>query len=125
MPIKNGDDWNIAANSLAELNEEWEDYEDENYYFIDPDSSGNDRVIDDTDAGWKADLARKEIGNYFKTKKEAEKAVEKLKVWKRLKDKGFQPVSFITQNSDREVVVHYICEQHLDEKELTTVFGSE
>ena len=30
------------------------------------------------------------IGNYFKTKKEAEKAVEKLKAWKRLKDKGFR-----------------------------------
>ena len=31
----------------------------------------------------------KEIGNYFKTKEEAEKAVEKLNAWKRLKDKGF------------------------------------
>lgn len=29
-----------------------------------------------------------EIGNYFETKKEAEKAVEKLKAWKRLKDLG-------------------------------------
>lgn len=32
----------------------------------------------------------KEIGNYFETKEEAEKAVEKLKAWKRLKDKGFK-----------------------------------
>lgn len=31
-----------------------------------------------------------EIGNYFKTKEEADKAVEKLKAWKRLKDKGFR-----------------------------------
>lgn len=31
-----------------------------------------------------------EIGNYFETKKEAEKAVEKLKAWKRLKDKGLK-----------------------------------
>lgn len=30
----------------------------------------------------------KAIGNYFETKEEAEKAVEKLKAWKRLKDKG-------------------------------------
>jgi hypothetical protein len=32
----------------------------------------------------------KQIGNYFETKEEAEKAVEKLKAWKRLKDKGFR-----------------------------------
>lgn len=31
----------------------------------------------------------KQIGNYFETKEEAEKAVEKLKAWKRLKDKRF------------------------------------
>ena len=31
----------------------------------------------------------KEIGNYFETKEEAEKTVEKLKAWKRLKDKDF------------------------------------
>jgi hypothetical protein len=32
----------------------------------------------------------KEIGNYFDTLEEAEKAVEKLKAWKRLKDAGFR-----------------------------------
>lgn len=32
----------------------------------------------------------KQIGNYFETKEEAEKAIEKLKAWKRLKDKGFK-----------------------------------
>lgn len=31
-----------------------------------------------------------EIGIYFETEEEAEKAVEKLKAWKRLKDKGFK-----------------------------------
>lgn len=31
-----------------------------------------------------------ELGIAFKTKEEAEKAVEKLKAWKRLKDKGFK-----------------------------------
>lgn len=30
----------------------------------------------------------KSIGNYFETKEEAEKAIEKLKAWKRLRDKG-------------------------------------
>lgn len=32
----------------------------------------------------------KEIGNYFETKEDAEKAVKKLKAWKRLKDNGFK-----------------------------------
>ena len=35
------------------------------------------------------DNERVEIGNYFETKEEAEKAVEKLKAVKRLKDKNF------------------------------------
>ncbi len=32
----------------------------------------------------------KEVGNYFETQKEAEKAAEKRKAWTRLKDKGFR-----------------------------------
>ena len=42
--------------------------------------------VDDVD---KYEENKKEIGNYFKTKEEAEKAVEKLKAWKRLKEHGF------------------------------------
>ena len=38
---------------------------------------------------------RKQIGNYFETKEEAEKAVEKLKAYKRLKDKGFRFSEFV------------------------------
>lgn len=90
---------NIAGknyNSLVEINEDWEDYEnyeepvevwsitmfgevqggnpEEDIIPVDP------RLID----------RLKEIGNYFETKEAAEKAVEKLKAWKRLKDKGFE-----------------------------------
>lgn len=43
----------------------------------------------------------KEIGNYFETEEEAEKAVEKLKAWKRLKDNKFR---FETFGYDRETV---------------------
>ena len=39
-------------------------------------------------SGDDVDDFNKSIGNYFETKEEAEKAVEKLKAWKRLKDKG-------------------------------------
>lgn len=38
----------------------------------------------------KYDDFNKEIGNYFKTKKDAQLAIKKLKAWKRLKDKGFE-----------------------------------
>jgi hypothetical protein len=43
-----------------------------------------DRGPDDKDA-----KQMQSIGNYFETKEEAEKAVEKLKAWKRLKGGGF------------------------------------
>lgn len=73
-------------NSLADLCEEWEDYEEPKDYW----------VIDIRDgAGYKPYLEEPsemdfEIGNYFSSKEEAELAVRKLKAWKRLKDKGFK-----------------------------------
>lgn len=38
------------------------------------------------------------IGNYFETKEEAEKAVEKLKAWRRLKDKGLHVTTFYVED---------------------------
>ena len=75
-------------NSLAELNEEWEDYEEpKDYYFIRSESlTVGYSPISNT----RSCRNRKEIGNYFETREEAEKAVEKLKAWKRLRDKGFR-----------------------------------
>lgn len=74
-------------NSLAEINEEWEDYEEtEEYYCIDWTEPGIYRTT--YEGEW--DDFNKEIGNYFSSREEAEKAVEKLKAWKRLKDKGFR-----------------------------------
>ena len=76
-----------AYTSLAELNEEWEDCQDRPF------------VIDMWEDGYICDVKfgvelegierAKECGLYFETREEAEKAVEKLKAWKRLKDKGF------------------------------------
>jgi hypothetical protein len=65
--------------SLAELNEEWEDYEESEEYWIVTDCGGVSRANANP-------YMFKEIGNYFETKEEAEKAVEKLKAWKRLKE---------------------------------------
>lgn len=64
--------------------EEWEDYEEpKEYYFIN--ACGE---IETTDREPDDELAKQmqSIGNYFETREEAEKAVEKLKAWKRLKD---------------------------------------
>ena len=78
-------------NSLAELERNWEDYDEtkELYWCI-----GDNGVLISSYHYEKLhptlDKYRKELGNYFKTKKDAEKAVEKLKAWKRLKDKGFR-----------------------------------
>ena len=71
--------------SLAKLNEEWEDYkEPEVIYYL----SWDGMVLHSADkTGWQN---AKQIGNYFETEEEAEKAVEKLKALKRLKDKGFR-----------------------------------
>lgn len=77
----------ICFDSLAELNAEWEDYEEpKGYWFIDcaaPYPVDFCEFNEDTEDD-------KKIGNYFETKEEAEKAVEKLKAWKRLKDKGIE-----------------------------------
>lgn len=73
--------------SLAELNTEWEDYEEPKTFFtiyydgtISEFKGGDDEQIRDM----------KEIGNYFETREEAERAIEKLNAWKRLKEAGFE-----------------------------------
>lgn len=74
--------------SLAELNEEWEDYEEpKGYWKID---TYDGIVCYVTDFDDNINIFDKSFGNYFETKEEAEQAVEKLKAWKRLKDKGFK-----------------------------------
>lgn len=79
-----------SYNSLAELNEEWEDCkEPKKDFYIDFDGTYRESPTN-------LDLEyREEIGNYFETKEEAEKAIEKLKAWKRLKDAGvsFKPTT--------------------------------
>ena len=73
--------------TIAELNEEWEDYEaPKTHWYI---YGAEPFEVDECD--WDKEFIEelKSIGNYFDTREEAEKAVEKLKAWKRLKDKGF------------------------------------
>ena len=83
--------WN-NYNSLAELNAEWCDVEEEpkkGTYFIN--TQGDVQFWDSSSFAYPDDWTKEKlIGNYFETKEEAEKAVEKLKAWKRLKDKGYR-----------------------------------
>lgn len=90
--------------TLAELAEEWEDYEEpKEYWFI-----GAGGEIQKTDRDPDDGYARQMIatGNYFETKEEAEKAVEKLKAWKRLKDKGVKFTGYGRYDIDGEKSPH-------------------
>ena len=73
--------------SLAELNDEWEDAPEKpkEYWYIN--EFGTPTKADFVGRETLYDKCRKNFGNYFETEEEAEKAVEKLKAWKRLKDK--------------------------------------
>ena len=110
-------------NSLAELNEDWEDYEEpKEYWYIDPEGgiypmSLKSESPEDTEAC-------KQIGNYFETKEEAEKAVEKLKAWKRLRDKGFRFTGHFL--GAEGLNIHYECIMKYDiSDDLDLLFGGE
>lgn len=78
-------------NSLAELNEEWEDYEEPKEHYFITEYGGVYSLNEYEGLNNVANVDEyKQIGNYFDTLEEAEKAVEKLKAVKRLKDKGFR-----------------------------------
>lgn len=75
--------------SLKELCEQWKDYEEpKDNWLIEP---TNADYIDDGRYTAPDELERyEELGLKFNTEEEAVKAVEKLKAWTRLKDKGFE-----------------------------------
>lgn len=84
----------FCGDNLKKICEEWEDYkEPKEYWFID---TSEGAVVEQTEEMFElTDKERKQIGNYFETREEAEEAVEKLKAWKRLKDAGvsFKPTT--------------------------------
>lgn len=71
--------------------QEWEDAPEESKVFYVVDLDGEILPSDFED---KTIEKAKELGNYFETKEEAEKAVEKLKALKRLKDEGMRTYTF-------------------------------
>lgn len=77
--------------SLARLYEEWEDVPEEpkEFWYISDFGYVISHAINNKSV--KSTIEEmKSIGNYFETKEEAEQTVEKLKAWKRLRDKGFR-----------------------------------
>lgn len=85
---------NKKTGEIVEFNEEWEAYKefkDITYWYIDilGKVGFSTEILDEVVGTPNNILLLKSIGNYFETKKEAEKAVEKIKAWKRLKDLGF------------------------------------
>ena len=79
-------------NNLTELCDKWEDYEEPDlFYYIDADGYINFHLVNDGDFNNVKDGVENliAIGNYFETREEAEKAVEKLKARTRLINHGF------------------------------------
>ena len=119
-----------AYNSLAELNEEWEDYEEEEKEYYTLNSSGQ---IWTTECFNKESIKNmKSIGNYFDTREEAELAVRKLKAWKRLKDKGFRFQGWEDLEAIELPIKHYnniigfrLEDNHDVIVDLNTIFGGE
>ena len=124
---KTTEQWNKYELSL--LAEYWEYYEEpKEYWYID------DAGVIQIEQVLSPEInMRKSIGNYFESKEEAEKAVEKLKAWKRLKDNGF---SFEGTNNNKRRSGYFInyylgksfnsqdeCEQAM--KDLVMLFGGE
>ena len=128
LPVKDvaGDSVaHLEYGSLAELNEEWEDAE---HFSI----TQFGEVIDEVDGYMSETIDEmKQIGNYFETKEEAEKAVEKLKAWKRLKDKKFEFTEWYKPDGCEPFIV---VETNIDyddvdnkelQKDLDLLFGGE
>ena len=116
--------------SLAELNEEWCDYEEQKgNWTIDP---MNENYIDDGRYTAPDELERyEELGLKFNTEEEAELAVRKLKAWKRLKDKGFRFTGINDDEDSQELITQcgILCEAdiyHLEkDADFLLIFGGE
>lgn len=123
----------ISVNTLAKLTDEWEDYEEpKEYWYID--TFGKCDISFETVGEYKnIEAFAKEIGNYFATKEEAERAVEKLKAWKRLKDAGFKFNNWIYDYREAEnenerglsIGASYARLSKIDANDINLLFGGE
>ena len=96
---------NILAEWFEEINEStrWKPELGHDYYYISGDGHVYDNSWDDSQF---VDRGRFEIGNCFRTEEEAEKVVEKLKSWKRLKDSGLKFKGWNKSNYDKTFCIN-------------------
>lgn len=108
----------FTVESLAELIEAWEDYEEpETFWYI---TTWGD--VKEYSQDQFAIKQKQEIGNYFETEEEAEKAAEKLKAWTRLKDKGLKFTGWYSSGDTTNTI--RICAEFPD-AELGPIVGSD
>lgn len=110
--------------TLAELNEEWEDVpeEPEEYWYIDYDGG---ILCGETDNS-SAEKMMLSMGNHFDSLEEAEKAVRKLKAFKRLGDKGFRFRNWYWDKNGMHGFINFsIKSANIDEKDLDLLLGGE
>lgn len=110
--------------SLAEFNAEWEDYEEPKKFWY---MTAWGDVYEYSQSQF-AIKQKQAIGNYFESEEEAEKAVKKLKAWKRLKDKGFRFEGW--DNTDHSTIHNFslfVAIEDLENinKDLDLLFGGE
>jgi hypothetical protein len=121
------ENWNAKGDkkyvyhSLAELNEEWEDYEEpKEYWYIDYDGG----ILCGESDNSSAEKMMISMGNHFESLEEAEKAVERLRAWKRLKDKGFRFIDHIDRNTGQGMT-RYEWDGYVNSEDLDLLFGGE
>lgn len=125
--------YSYQYDSLAELNEEWEDYEEPiEYWFIDEFGLVQQETEyyyeDNKEAVHDKRIA---VGNHFETKEEAEKALERLKALQRLKDKGFRFIGWRyalegnRENGTIPLEIKVECNMNNSVKDLDLLFGGE
>lgn len=115
----------LYFDSLVELNEAWEDYEEPYWYIYGAEplqvdeQNWNKTFVDEL----------KVIGNYFETKEEAEKAVEKLKAWKRLKQAGLRLSGYQYAGNRLKISANFpgidVMEPQQRHEDLELLFGGE
>ena len=95
---------NILTDWFEEIKEptRWKPELGKKYYL----SDSNGSVYDSVWSNDYIDRSRVKIGNYFETREEAEKAVEKLKAWKRLKDSGLKFKDWNKSNYDKTFCIN-------------------
>lgn len=99
---------NILTDWFEEIKEStrWKPELGYNYYL----SDSNGSIYDSVWSNDYIDRSRFEIGNCFESREEAEKAIERLKAWERLKGAGLKFKDWNKSNYDRTFCINAVIE---------------